>query len=59
MKSSPSNSRVSLTAQEPLNNIARVAIQTLGAVMAGVQVSQTDSYDEASNPSNEEAVRVA
>ena len=49
----------SLTAQEPLNNIARVAIQTLGAVMSGVQSISTDSYDEAVSIPTEEAVRVA
>jgi len=48
-----------LTAQEPLNNIARVAIQALGAVMAGVQSMSTDSYDEAVSLPTEEAVRVA
>jgi methylmalonyl-CoA mutase N-terminal domain/subunit len=50
---------VTLTAQEPLNNIARVGIQALGAVMAGVQSMSTDSYDEAVSLPTEEAVRVA
>ena len=48
-----------LTAQEPLNNIARVGIQALGAVMAGIQSMSTDSYDEAISLPTEEAVRVA
>ena len=48
-----------LTAQEPLNNIARVAIQALGAVMSGVQSLSTDSYDEAISLPTEESVRVA
>jgi len=48
-----------LTAQEPLNNIARVAIQALGAVMAGIQSMSSDSYDEAVSLPTEEAVRVA
>lgn len=48
-----------LTAQEPLNNIARVAVQALGAVMAGIQSMSSDSYDEAICLPTEEAVRVA
>ncbi len=38
---------VSLTAQQPLNNVARVAIQALAAVLGGTQSLHTDSYDEA------------
>jgi methylmalonyl-CoA mutase, N-terminal domain len=38
---------VSLTVQQPLNNIARVAIQALAAVLGGTQSLHTDSYDEA------------
>jgi len=38
---------VSLTAQQPLNNIARVAIQALAGVLGGTQSLHTDSYDEA------------
>src|SRR5579864_2622379 len=38
---------VSLTAQQPMNNIARVAIQGLAAVLGGTQSLHTDSYDEA------------
>jgi methylmalonyl-CoA mutase N-terminal domain/subunit len=37
----------SLTAQEPLNNISRVAYQALAAVLGGVQTLATSSYDEA------------
>lgn len=48
-----------LTAQEPLNNIARVAIQVLGSVFAGVQSMSSDSYDEAICLPTEEAVRIA
>jgi len=48
-----------LTAQEPLNNIARVAIQCLGACISGVQSISTDSYDEAISLPSEETVRVA
>ncbi len=36
-----------LVAQQPLNNIARVAIETLAAVLGGVQTIATSSYDEA------------
>src|ERR1039457_6524451 len=39
---------VSLTAQQPLNNIARVALQALAAVLGGTQSLHTDSYDERS-----------
>src|ERR1051326_1548991 len=38
---------VSLTAQQPMNNIARVAIQALAGVLGGTQSPHTDSYDEA------------
>jgi methylmalonyl-CoA mutase N-terminal domain/subunit len=38
---------VSLTVQQPLNNIARVAIQALAGVIGGTQSLHTDSYDEA------------
>ena len=38
---------VSLTAQQPLNNIARVTIQALAAVCGGTQSLHTNSYDEA------------
>ena len=38
---------VSLPAQQPMNNIARVAVQALAAVLGGTQSLHTDSYDEA------------
>ncbi|HEY6334088.1 MAG TPA: methylmalonyl-CoA mutase family protein, partial [Blastocatellia bacterium] len=38
---------VSLTAQQPLNNITRVAIQALAGVLGGTQSLHTDAYDEA------------
>ena len=50
---------VSLTAQQPMNNIARVAIQALAAVLGGTQSLHTDSYDEALALPTEEAVRIA
>ncbi len=59
MKIHLQTSGCTLTAQEPLNNIARVAIQALGAVMAGVQSMSTNSYDEAISIPTEQAVRIA
>jgi methylmalonyl-CoA mutase, N-terminal domain len=50
---------VSLTAQQPMNNVARVAIQALAAVLGGTQSLHTDSYDEALALPTEEAVRIA
>ncbi len=49
----------SLTAQQPLNNVARVTIQALAAVLGGTQSLHTNSYDEALALPSEEAVRVA
>jgi methylmalonyl-CoA mutase N-terminal domain/subunit len=50
---------VSLTAQQPMNNIARVAIQALAAVMGGTQSLHTDSFDEALALPTEQAARIA
>jgi methylmalonyl-CoA mutase, N-terminal domain len=50
---------VSLPAQQPMNNIARVAIQALAAVLGGTQSLHTDSYDEALALPTEEAARIA
>ncbi|WP_420639398.1 acyl-CoA mutase large subunit family protein [Candidatus Poriferisocius sp.] len=50
---------VSLTAQQPENNIARVAIQALSAVLGGTQSLHTDSYDEALALPTEKAARIA
>src|SRR5947199_3955830 len=50
---------VSLTAQQPMNNIARVAIQALAAVLGGTQSLHTDSYDEALALPTEETARIA
>ncbi|HET9456321.1 MAG TPA: methylmalonyl-CoA mutase family protein, partial [Candidatus Limnocylindrales bacterium] len=38
---------VSLTPQQPLNNLTRVAVQALAAVLGGTQSLHTDAYDEA------------
>src|SRR5690242_13860029 len=50
---------VSLTAQQPLNNIVRTAIEALAGVLGGTQSLHTNSYDEALALPTEEAVRVA
>jgi methylmalonyl-CoA mutase N-terminal domain/subunit len=50
---------VSLTAQQPLNNITRTAIEALAGVLGGTQSLHTNSYDEALALPTEEAVRVA
>ena len=48
-----------LTAQQPMNNISRVTIQTLAAVMGGTQSLHTNGYDEALNLPTEEAAGIA
>ena len=50
---------VSLTAQQPTNNVARVALQALAAVLGGVQSLHTNSMDETLSLPTEEAVKVA
>jgi methylmalonyl-CoA mutase, N-terminal domain len=50
---------VSLTAQQPLNNIVRTAIEALAGVLGGTQSLHTNSYDEALALPTEQAVRVA
>ena len=50
---------VSLTAQQPEINIARVATQALAAALGGTQSLHTDSYDEALALPSEKAVRIA
>jgi len=49
----------SLTAQQPLNNIMRVAFQAMSAVLGGTQSLHTNSYDEALALPSELAVQVA
>jgi len=48
-----------LTAQQPINNIIRVTLQALGAVLGGTQSLHTNSFDEALALPSEEAVRIA
>jgi len=50
---------VSLTAQQPYNNVARVALQALAAVMGGTQSLHTNSLDETYALPTEEAVTIA
>ena len=52
-------SGASLTAQQPLNNVVRVAYQTLAAVLAGAQSIAACSYDEALSLPTEESVRTS
>jgi methylmalonyl-CoA mutase N-terminal domain/subunit len=49
----------SLTAQQPLNNVVRVTVQAMAAVLGGTQSLHTNSYDEALALPSEDAVRVA
>ena len=50
---------VSLTSQQPLNNIARVAIQALAGVLGGTQSLHTDSFDEALALPSDQAALIA
>ena len=50
---------VSLTSQQPLNNIARVAIQALAGVLGGTQSLHTDAFDEALALPSDQAALIA
>ncbi|MEK7848695.1 MAG: methylmalonyl-CoA mutase family protein, partial [Chloroflexota bacterium] len=50
---------VTLTAQQPLNNVVRTTVQALAAVLGGTQSLHTNSWDEAYAPPSEEAVTIA
>jgi methylmalonyl-CoA mutase N-terminal domain/subunit len=50
---------VSLTAQQPLNNIIRTTVEALAGVLGGTQSLHTNSYDEALALPSEEAARIA
>src|SRR5215212_1570974 len=50
---------VSLTAQQPLNNVVRTTIEALAGVLGGTQSLHTNSFDEALALPSEEAVRLA
>jgi methylmalonyl-CoA mutase N-terminal domain/subunit len=48
-----------LTAQQPLNNVVRVAVQAIAAILGGTQSLHTNGYDEALNLPTAEAARLA
>ncbi|MFG2584799.1 acyl-CoA mutase large subunit family protein [Streptomyces malaysiensis] len=50
---------VSLTAQQPYNNVARTAIQALAAILGGTQSLHTNSLDEALSIPSESAIKIA
>ncbi len=50
---------VTLTAQQPLNNVVRVALQALAAVLGGTQSLHTNSFDEALSLPTEDAAKLA
>ena len=52
-------SGVDLTAQQPLNNIARVAVQAVAGIFSGLQSMHSDAYDEAISCPTEETARIA
>src|SRR3954449_1023048 len=59
MRTHAQTAGVSLTAQQPLNNVVRTATEALSAVLGGTQSLHTNSYDEALALPTEEAVRIA
>lgn len=59
MRTHAQTSGVSLTAQQPLNNVVRVTMQALAATLAGVQSLHTNSLDETLALPSQEAVTVA
>jgi methylmalonyl-CoA mutase N-terminal domain/subunit len=59
MRTHAQTAGVSLTAQQPLNNVARTAIQALAGVLGGVQSMHTNSLDEAYAIPSEEAIKIA
>ena len=50
---------VTLTAQQPINNVVRVSYQALSAVLGGTQSLHTNSYDEALGLPTDESVKIA
>lgn len=59
MRTHSQTAGVSLTAQQPMNNIARTAVQALAAVLGGTQSLHTNSMDEAFQVPSEEAIKIA
>ncbi len=52
-------SGVDLTAQQPLNNIARVTTQAIAGILSGLQSMHTDSYDEVTSVPTEGPAKIA
>jgi len=52
-------SGVDLTRAQPLNNVARVAVQAMAGIFGGLQSLHTDSYDEALSTPTDEGARIA
>src|SRR5206468_5410877 len=59
MRTHAQTAGVSLTAQQPLNNVVRTATEALSAVLGGTQSLHTNSYDEALALPSQDAVRIA
>src|SRR5688500_11295578 len=59
LRSHTQTAGVSLTAQQPLNNVVRTTLEALAGVLGGTQSLHTNSYDEALALPTEEAVRLA
>jgi methylmalonyl-CoA mutase N-terminal domain/subunit len=59
MRTHAQTAGVSLTAQQPLNNVTRTAVEALAAVLGGTQSLHTNSHDEALALPTEDAVRTA
>src|SRR5256884_5758426 len=59
MRSHPQTAGVTLSGQQPMNNVVRVAYQALAAVLGGTQSLHTNSLDETLALPTEEAVRLA
>ncbi len=52
-------SGIDLTAQQPINNISRVAIQAMSGILSGIQSMHTDAYDEPITCPSEETAKIA
>ncbi|TAM76741.1 methylmalonyl-CoA mutase [bacterium] len=59
MRAHAQTAGVSLTAQQPLNNIVRTTIEALSGVLGGVQSLHTNSFDEAYAIPSEQAIKIA
>ncbi len=52
-------SGIDLTAQQPINNISRVAVQAMSGILSGIQSMHTDAYDEPITCPSEETAKIA